>query len=396
MIIYEAYTKPSTTKTITTTITSTAAATAAAKATVMKKMMKMKMIGTNGINDAGDSGMKISSHRNRNGSDRIINNKSEENNTESSSSSPSSTVATSTVTVALTVTSSSTTSKQTITNESIEIFKTYESFHINADDEDCNIDDNARLPGIRIDPIGHFLFIDCINHYVEMEKLQSICCPIKSCKFLRFPSNNMLVKHVTDVHKNLFYCELCLHQRPLFIIEHRLMNKKQLQDHMNGINSCCNDVHDDVDNDVDNGNLHHHNQQQQHQLYQQQQQYQQYQQQSQQYCGIVDGSESYNIKYGSSSDASYDVYNHKGDHTDLNNINNNRNNNYITNDNYYNNNNNKIVEKNHDYCLFDEHTVAHPKCLFCNKHFFDKSALYTHMQCMYFTCHLCPAKYMFR
>jgi hypothetical protein len=334
MIIYEAYTKPPTTIIPTATTTSSTnnntASTAAAKTTAMKKMMKMKII---------------------------------DNNSSSSSS------------------SSSSISKKTITNESIEIFKTYESFHINTDDEDCDIDDNARLPGIRIDPIGHFLFIDCINHYVEMEKLQSICCPIKNCKFLRFPSNDLLVKHVTDVHKNLFYCELCLNHRPLFIIEHRLMNKKQLQDHMDGINSCCDDVVV-----VDDGNLLlHHQQQQQQQVHHQQQQYQQF-------CGIIDDYESYNLKYGS-NDASYDANNRKGDHTVFNNIINQR-----TNDNNNKINNNKVknIKKNHNYCLFDEHTVAHPKCLFCNKYFFDQSALYTHMQCMYFTCHLCPAKFMFR
>ena len=326
MIIYEAYTKPPTTiiptATTTSSTTNNTASTAAAKTTAMKKMMK------------------------------IIDN----------NSSP----------------SSSSSSKKTITNESIEIFKTYESFHINTDDEDCDIDDNARLPGIRIDPIGHFLFIDCINHYVEMEKLQSICCPIKNCKFLRFPSNDLLVKHVTDVHKNLFYCELCLNHRPLFIIEHRLMNKKQLQDHMNGINSCCDD--DDVVV-VDDGNLLHHHHQQQQQVHHQQQQYQQF-------CGIVDDYESYNLKYGSN-----DANNRKGDHTDFNIISNHRSNN---NNNKNNNNKVKNIKKNHNYCLFDEHTVAHPKCLFCNKYFFDQSALYTHMQCMYFTCHLCPAKFMFR
>jgi hypothetical protein len=314
MIIYEAYTKPSTTKIskVTTTSRTTNTATTVVETTAMKK------IGNN-----------------------------------SSSSSSSSSI-------------------------SKEIFKTYESFHITTDDEDCDIDDNARLPGVRIDPIGHFLFIDCINHYIEMEKLQSICCPIKNCKFLRFPSNDLLVKHVTDVHKNLFYCELCLNHRPLFIIEHRLMNKKQLQDHMNGINSCCDDDDDVV---VDDGNLHH--------LHQQQQQYQQ---QQQQYCGVVDDCKSYNLKDGS-YDTSYDANNRICDHTDFRNIKNNR----IHDDNIKNNNNKlKVIKKNHNYCLFDEHTVAHPKCLFCNKHFFDQSALYTHMQCMYFTCHLCPAKYMFR
>jgi quinol monooxygenase YgiN len=42
------------------------------------------------------------------------------------------------------------------------------------------------------------------------------------------------------------------------------------------------------------------------------------------------------------------------------------------------------------------HTDGHPSCAFCLERYFDKAALYAHMQRTYFTCHLCPQQYMFR
>ena len=41
-------------------------------------------------------------------------------------------------------------------------------------------------------------------------------------------------------------------------------------------------------------------------------------------------------------------------------------------------------------------TQGHPRCEFCRSHYFDSSALYSHMQSAHETCHLCPGRMMFR
>ena len=41
-------------------------------------------------------------------------------------------------------------------------------------------------------------------------------------------------------------------------------------------------------------------------------------------------------------------------------------------------------------------TQGHPRCEFCRSHYFDSSALFSHMQSAHETCHLCPGRMMFR
>jgi transcription elongation factor Elf1 len=150
---------------------------------------------------------------------------------------------------------------------------------------DCDAD-HANLPGVRVDPVGGFLFVDCTQHFNEIERLRSITCPLKSCG-ARFPTVSTLQKHLHNQHDGLTLCTLCVENRPLFISEHSVMTPKQLTAHMKG--------------------------------------------------EVVGGAHSAN-----------------------------------------------------------DHTAGHPSCQFCTERFFDKAALYYHMQRNYFTCHLCPRQYMFR
>ena len=108
----------------------------------------------------------------------------------------------------------------------------FQSFEINENDFDT---DSYNMPGMRIDPIGNFIYIDCSKHYIEMENLRSIVCPMKQCKLARFHSNDALQKHLHDFHQGLMLCHLCLNNRPLFTTEHKVMNKKEFTQHLKGI-----------------------------------------------------------------------------------------------------------------------------------------------------------------
>lgn len=97
---------------------------------------------------------------------------------------------------------------------------------------DCEAD-HAHLPGVRVDPVGGFLFVDCAQHFEEIERLRSITCPLKSCH-ARFPTVRALTKHLHDLHDGLTLCTLCVENRPLFISEFAVMTPKQLEAHLKG------------------------------------------------------------------------------------------------------------------------------------------------------------------
>jgi hypothetical protein len=91
---------------------------------------------------------------------------------------------------------------------------------------------DAPVPGVDIDHMSSMLFVDCRAHFLELQKLRSIICPIRKCQE-QFPSNTALLKHLSEKHPGFTMCKLCLDFRPLFIPEHQLMSPAQLKKHMN-------------------------------------------------------------------------------------------------------------------------------------------------------------------
>jgi hypothetical protein len=90
---------------------------------------------------------------------------------------------------------------------------------------------DSPAPGVDIDHTSSMMFVDCKQHYHELQKLRSIICPLKNCKE-RLPSEDALLKHLGEKHPNQTMCKLCLQFRPLFIPEHRIMTPAQLKKHM--------------------------------------------------------------------------------------------------------------------------------------------------------------------
>lgn len=97
---------------------------------------------------------------------------------------------------------------------------------------DCDLD-GGNIPGVRVDPSAGLLFVDCAQHFTEIENLRAMTCPFKHCK-ARFPTIQTLQRHLKDNHKDVALCTLCVENRPLFISEHTVMNPRQLMCHMKG------------------------------------------------------------------------------------------------------------------------------------------------------------------
>lgn len=90
---------------------------------------------------------------------------------------------------------------------------------------------DSPAPGLDIDHRAGIVFADCKDHFREMDKIRSIVCPLKKCN-LRFPSQDILLKHLNTAHPGQNLCTLCLKNRPLFISEHNLMTTSELKKHM--------------------------------------------------------------------------------------------------------------------------------------------------------------------
>jgi R3H domain len=90
---------------------------------------------------------------------------------------------------------------------------------------------DSPAPGLDIDHRAGIVFADCKDHFREMDKIRSIVCPLKKCN-LRFPSQDVLLKHLNTAHPGQNLCILCLKNRPLFISEHSLMTTGELKKHM--------------------------------------------------------------------------------------------------------------------------------------------------------------------
>lgn len=95
-------------------------------------------------------------------------------------------------------------------------------------------DIDSPTAGLDIDHRARMIYVDCRKHYLEMDGLRSIVCPLRKCN-LRFPSDDLLVKHLSAVHPGQVLCKLCLKNRPLFTHEQNLMSVKELKQHMNNI-----------------------------------------------------------------------------------------------------------------------------------------------------------------
>lgn len=90
---------------------------------------------------------------------------------------------------------------------------------------------DSPAPGLDVDHRARIVFADCKDHFREMDKIRSIVCPLKKCN-LRFPSQDVLLKHLNTAHPGQNLCILCLKNRPLFISEHSLMTTGELKKHM--------------------------------------------------------------------------------------------------------------------------------------------------------------------
>ncbi len=111
-----------------------------------------------------------------------------------------------------------------------QFLRPFNSFGLTA--ADCDVD-NGNIPGVQVDHLGGFLFVDCTKHYNEIETLRAMVCPFKQCK-TRFPTIQTLQKHLKEQHKDSQLCTLCVENRPLFVSEHTVMNPKQLLCHFKG------------------------------------------------------------------------------------------------------------------------------------------------------------------
>jgi hypothetical protein len=54
-------------------------------------------------------------------------------------------------------------------------------------------------PGLDVDYRARMVFSDCKNHFLEMDKIRSLVCPLKKCGE-RFPAEESLLKHIDMVH----------------------------------------------------------------------------------------------------------------------------------------------------------------------------------------------------
>mmetsp|Transcript_33816 Transcript_33816/g.32269 ORF Transcript_33816/g.32269 Transcript_33816/m.32269 type:complete len:1231 (+) Transcript_33816:59-3751(+) len=95
-------------------------------------------------------------------------------------------------------------------------------------------DIDSPAPGLDIDHRAAMIYADCRKHYVEMDNLRSIVCPLKKCHE-RFPTDENLMKHLSAAHPGHVLCKLCLQHRPLFIAEQSLMTIGELKRHMSAL-----------------------------------------------------------------------------------------------------------------------------------------------------------------
>jgi hypothetical protein len=89
--------------------------------------------------------------------------------------------------------------------------------------------------GLDIDHRAGMVYVNCHDHFMEMDKIRSIMCPLRKCN-LRFPTEDALLKHLDAIHPGQKFCTLCLKNRPLFTSEQNLMSVKELKQHLSNIN----------------------------------------------------------------------------------------------------------------------------------------------------------------
>eukprot|EP01038_Epipyxis_sp_PR26KG_P014649 gene14649-19680_t len=115
--------------------------------------------------------------------------------------------------------------------------------------ESFGVVDDTPLPGVMQDHSTGLLFVDCIQHFRELEEMKAFRCPLKSCGE-RLSSEKLLLNHMSSRHDGLSLCPLCVEHRPLFISEHTVFTKKQLNAHLKPNNNNNN-------NNDNNGQLKH-------------------------------------------------------------------------------------------------------------------------------------------
>lgn len=95
--------------------------------------------------------------------------------------------------------------------------------------------DGPPLPGTQVDASNRMLFLNCKEHYITLTSFKRINCPCVevNCTY-EAPSYTALIQHLNNAHGGVTMCSLCLDNRPLFMHEHELMTKKELQYHMAG------------------------------------------------------------------------------------------------------------------------------------------------------------------
>ena len=71
------------------------------------------------------------------------------------------------------------------------------------------------------------LYVDCPEHYQEMQIVESNNCPVFDCSD-RFSSYKLLIKHLESKHNNHTMCLLCLENSTLFVMEQCVITKTQL------------------------------------------------------------------------------------------------------------------------------------------------------------------------
>lgn len=98
-----------------------------------------------------------------------------------------------------------------------------------------DIFDGPPMPGTQIDSSNRMVYLDCRDHFVSLTSFKRLVCPCveSNCSY-EAASHSSLIQHLNSAHNGLTMCSLCLENRPLFLHEHELMTKKELQAHMAG------------------------------------------------------------------------------------------------------------------------------------------------------------------
>ena len=90
--------------------------------------------------------------------------------------------------------------------------------------------DFTPAPGLRSDESMGMVFVNCDEHFLELDTMRSITCPMPGCH-LRFGSITALQSHTPKAHHKKL-CRLCIKHRPLFISEHNLYTDDELDRHI--------------------------------------------------------------------------------------------------------------------------------------------------------------------